>query len=72
MAGEIELVAVEGVYTLPALMANTVVTINVEKKDATAIDQTQTELQSSKVLRNGQLFILRGEKMYDTIGRLVK
>lgn len=72
MAGEIELVAVEGVYTLPALMANTVVTINVEKKDATAIDQTQTEVQSTKVLRNGQLFILRGEKMYDTIGRLVK
>ena len=72
MAGEIELVAVEGVYTLPALMANTVVTINVEKKDATAIDQTQTEVQSTKLLRNGQLFILRGEKMYDTIGRLVK
>ena len=72
MAGEIELVAVEGVYTLPALMANTVVTINVEKKDATAIDQTQTEVQSTKLLRNGQLYIIRGEKMYDTIGRLVK
>ena len=72
MVGETEIVAVEGVYTLPALMANTVVTINVEKKDATAIDQTQTEVQSTKVLRNGQLFILRGEKMYDTIGRLVK
>ena len=72
MVGETEIVAVEGVYTLPALMANTVVTINVEKKDATAIDQTQTEVQSTKLLRNGQLFILRGEKMYDTIGRLVK
>ena len=72
MVNETEIVAVEGVYTLPALMANTVVTINVEKKDATAIDQTQTEVQSTKVLRNGQLFILRGEKMYDTIGRLVK
>ena len=72
MVNETEIVAVEGVYTLPALMANTVVTINVEKKDATAIDQTQTEVQSTKLLRNGQLFILRGEKMYDTIGRLVK
>ena len=72
MVGETEIVAVEGVYTLPALMANAMVTINVEKKDATAIDQTQTEVQSSKVLRNGQLYIIRGEKMYDTIGRLVK
>jgi hypothetical protein len=25
-----------------------------------------------KVLINGQLFILRGEKMYDATGRLVK
>ncbi len=30
------------------------------------------EVQSTKVLINGQLFILRGEKMYDATGRLVK
>ena len=30
------------------------------------------EVQSTKVLINGQLFILRGEKMYDATGRMVK
>lgn len=30
------------------------------------------DVQCTKVLINGQLFILRGEKMYDTTGRLVK
>ena len=40
---------------------------------ATGIGNVQgDEVQSSKVLINGQLFILRGEKMYDAIGRRVK
>lgn len=40
---------------------------------ATGIGNVQgDEVQSSKVLINGQLFILRGEKMYDATGRLVK
>ncbi len=40
---------------------------------ATGIGDVQgDEVQSSKVLINGQLFILRGEKMYDATGRLVK
>ena len=72
MVGETEIVAVEGVYTLPALMANATVTISVEQKAPTAIDQLQGDIQSTKVFRNGQLYIIRGEKMYDTIGRLVK
>ena len=40
---------------------------------ATGIGNVQgDEGQSTKVLINGQLFILRGEKMYDATGRLVK
>ncbi len=40
---------------------------------ATGIGNVQgDEVQSTKVLINGQLFILRGEKMYDATGRLVK
>jgi hypothetical protein len=40
---------------------------------ATGIGNVQgDEVQSSKLLINGQLFILRGEKMYDATGRLVK
>ena len=29
-------------------------------------------VQGTKVMINGQLFILRGEKMYDVTGKLVK
>ena len=40
---------------------------------ATGIGNVQGgEVQSTKVLINDQLFILRGEKMYDATGRLVK
>ena len=40
---------------------------------ATGIGNVQgEEIQSTKVLINGQLFILRGEKMYDATGRMVK
>ncbi|MBR2168276.1 MAG: InlB B-repeat-containing protein [Paludibacteraceae bacterium] len=43
------------------------------EQTATGIGDVQgDEVQSSKVLINGQLFILRGEKMYDATGRLVK
>ena len=44
-------------------------------EDATGIEQTVISNQYSdiqKVLRDGQLFIIRGEHMYDTQGRLVK
>ena len=40
---------------------------------ATGMENVQGgNVQSTKVLINGQLFILRGEKMYDATGRLVK
>ena len=40
---------------------------------ATGVDQVPSDqVTSTKVLINGQLFILRGEKMYDVTGKLVK
>jgi hypothetical protein len=40
---------------------------------ATGMEDVQgSEVQTTKVLINGELYILRGEKMYDAIGRLVK
>ena len=40
---------------------------------ATGVENVQGDkVQCTKVLINGQLFILRGEKMYDATGRLVK
>lgn len=40
---------------------------------ATGMESIQpSEISNQKVLINGQLFILRGEKMYDATGRLVK
>ena len=43
------------------------------KNTATGIGNVQgDEVQSTKVLIDGQFFILRGEKLYDATGRLVK
>ena len=39
---------------------------------ATGVDQVQGDELPTKMIINGQLFILRGEKMYDAQGKLVK
>lgn len=39
---------------------------------ATGIDDVQDDVRSTKMLIDGRLFILRGEKIYDATGRLVK
>ena len=39
---------------------------------ATGVDQVQGDNVPTKMIVNGQLFILRGEKMYDAQGKLVK
>ena len=39
---------------------------------ATGVDQVQGDNIPTKMIINGQLFILRGEKMYDAQGKLVK
>ena len=41
-------------------------------KSPTAIDNTQSAISSQKVLRDGKMYILIGEKMYDATGRLVE
>ena len=42
------------------------------KDVATGLDDLNADTQAQKVLLNGQLFIIRGEKMYDATGILVK
>jgi len=39
---------------------------------ATGINDVQDDVRSTKMLIDGRLFILRGEKIYDATGRLVK
>lgn len=47
-------------------------TMKVIESTPTALDNVETEEPASKILLNNQLFIIRGEKMYDATGRLVK
>lgn len=61
------------VANAPAAGRRRVCLTNQEVQIATGVDQVQSDqVQSTKVLINGELFILRGEKMYDATGRLVK
>ena len=39
---------------------------------ATALDNTEAEVKTVKFIENGQIFILRGEKVYTITGELVK
>ena len=39
---------------------------------ATALDNAEASEKPMKLMINGQLFIIRGEKMYDATGKLVK
>ena len=46
--------------------------VPMQQNTATGIDELNGSEAPVKVLINGQLFILRGEKMYDAKGLLVK
>ena len=70
--GEDELVPVEGVYTIPALKADVTITITVEKDEVTAIINGQQQAVSRKVLRDGQLLIIRNEATFNAQGQVVK
>ena len=50
-----------------------IMTMNVNSKNTpTAIDQVNSSDAIRKVIIDGTLYILRGEKLYDATGRLVK
>lgn len=46
--------------------------ISLSKDVATGFDQLETSETPMKLIMDGQLYILRGEKLYDATGRLVK
>ena len=66
--GDAVLVADEGIYTLPALLTDMTLTITVEKSTATGINDANTTTKTVKVIRNGQLFIIRDGKTFNVIG----
>ncbi|MBO4577352.1 MAG: hypothetical protein J5688_01455, partial [Paludibacteraceae bacterium] len=72
LLGEEELVAVEGVYTIPALKADATITITVEKEEATALDNNQQATRVQKMLRGGQLLIIRDGAAFNAQGQIVK
>lgn len=60
------------VFTSTAVKAPTFT--DIEKRDHTPIENVSTDEmpQSYKILRDGQIYILRGDRVYDIMGRLVK
>ena len=62
-----ELIPVEGVYTIPALTEDAVVTIIVEVDEGTGLDQVSANV-CRKVVRDGQVIIIRNGKDYNVLG----
>ncbi len=61
------------VNTSAPLPGRRIMTMNVNGKNTpTAIDQVHSSDAVRKVILDGTLYILRGEKLYDATGRLVK
>ena len=61
----------ENPFIAPACMDVTITAI-FQVKSQTAIDNTQSEVKAIKILRDGQLFIILGDKIYTTTGQEVK
>lgn len=57
-------------YTIGTEDINIVATFN--ESTPTAIDNVEVEQQARKVIINDKMYIIRGEKMYDAQGKLVK
>ena len=66
--GDALLVEEEGVYTLPAMLADMTLAIEVEES-STDIDNINVNANAVKVIRDGQLFILREGKEYNALGQ---
>lgn len=62
------LVPAEEVYTLPALTVDAILAITVEKDCSTAIDNTSANAKAHKVIRNGQLIIIRNGEIFNALG----
>ncbi len=59
------------VFTGSAVVAPTFE--NIQKRDAQGVEEVQTdEVRAQKILRDGQVFILRGDKLYTVTGNLVE
>jgi hypothetical protein len=56
-----------GIYTLPALLTDMTLTITVQSTP-TGIDDANTAVKAVKVIRNGQLLILRDGKEFNVLG----
>ena len=56
-----------GIYTLPALLTDMTLTITVQSTPA-GIDDANTAVKAVKVIRNGQLLILRDGKEFNVLG----
>ena len=56
-----------GIYTLPALLTDMTLTITVQSTP-TGIDEANTAVKAVKVIRNGQLLILRDGKEFNVLG----
>ena len=56
----------------PHLPGRRVRGVPMQGQTATALDNAEASEKPMKMMINGQLFIIRGEKMYDATGRLVK
>jgi hypothetical protein len=72
-AGEQALTPDAGAYMLPALTGDVTLTVSVEKKEATGIDNVQSDnVQCTKVIRDGQLYLMYKGTTYNAQGQLVK
>ena len=60
----------EGTYTFTWTYETNTLTITFPT--ATALDNTAAQEKATKILRNGQIFILKGDKMYNVMGALIR
>ena len=68
-ANEQPVIVTDNKFTMPAAVVTVSATFY---KDPTALDNTEAGVKAVKVLRNGQLIILRDGKEYNVMGTLVK
>jgi len=69
-AGNEAVVPVEDVYSF--VMPGTPVTVSATFSAATAIENTEAEMKAVKVVRNGQLFIMKNGALYNMQSAIVK
>ncbi len=62
----------DGLYTLPPVMEDATLVVETKKDTSDSLDETKIGTQVYKFIKNGNIYIRKGDKVYDLLGTEIR